>query len=71
MKVALREIMDNQNITQYKLSKDTGVTTSAINRLTHGKTTSISFELLDKLCEYFQCEVSDILIPDYKAKDGE
>lgn len=62
MKIILNETLKTKNISQYKLSKDTGIAASTLNNLCNGKTTSIQFSVLDKICEALDCEISDILI---------
>lgn len=61
MNIILNETLKKKNITQYKLSKDTGIAASTLNNLCNNKTTSIKFSVLDKICEALNCNVSDIL----------
>lgn len=61
MKIILNETLKKKNISQYRLSKDTGISASALNNLCNNKTTSITFSILDKICEALNCNVSDIL----------
>lgn len=62
MKIILNDTLKTKNISQYKLSKDTGIAASTLNNLCNGKTTSIQFSVLDKICDALNCEVSDILV---------
>lgn len=66
MKVILNETLNKKGITQYKLSKITGITASNLNNLCNNKTSSIQFSVLDKICDALECEVSDILIHEKK-----
>lgn len=61
MKIILNDTLKKKNISQYKLSKDTGIAASTLNNLCNNKTTSIKFSVLDKICEYLDCNISDIL----------
>lgn len=61
MKVILNETLKKKNISQYKLSKDTGIAASTLNNLCNNKTTSIQFSILDKICNALNCNVSEIL----------
>lgn len=67
MKIILNNTLKSKNISQYKLSKDTGIAASTLNNLCNGKTTSIQFSILDKICEALDCQVSDILL--YEKND--
>jgi Predicted transcriptional regulator len=62
MKVILKDTLKSKNISQYQLSKKTGITAANINNLCNGKTTSIQFSMLDKICDAIDCEISDILL---------
>lgn len=44
-----------------KLSRDTGISRSTLSKIYYSKSEMISFDVLDKLCKYFDCEISDIL----------
>lgn len=67
MKVILSDTLKSKGISQYKLSKITGITAGNLNNLCNNKTTSIQFSILDKICEALNCEVSDILV--YEKSD--
>ncbi len=43
------------------VSKDTGINRGTITRLYHETALRIDFEVLDKLCEYLECEVSEFI----------
>ena len=64
MKVVLKETLEKMNISQYQLSKMTGITAGNINNLCNGKTKRIDFSVLDKICEALDCDITDIIIPD-------
>lgn len=61
MKVILNETLKSKHISQYKLSKDTGIAASTLNNLSNNKTSSVQFSVLQKICDALDCEVSDIL----------
>lgn len=44
-----------------QLSKDTGISRSTLTKIYYSKSEMISFDVLDKLCKYFNCEITDIL----------
>ncbi|GAA0856288.1 helix-turn-helix transcriptional regulator [Aliiglaciecola litoralis] len=41
--------------------RDTGINRSTVNRLYHETTSRIDFETLEKLCDYLECEVGELL----------
>lgn len=61
MKIILGDTLKKINKSQYWLSKETGISASALNNLCNGKTKRVDFVLLDKICETLNCSVSDII----------
>jgi putative transcriptional regulator len=45
---------------QTDLFRETGIRLAAINDLCNDKFKHIPVELIDKLCEYFKCDVGDL-----------
>lgn len=43
------------------VSSKTGIARTTLYKLRDNTTTSISFEVLEKLCDLFNCEIKDIL----------
>lgn len=66
MKIMLNEILDQKGISQNQMSKDTGISTTTLRNLNHNRTTRISFDILEKICNYLNCGVEDILCIDKK-----
>jgi putative transcriptional regulator len=50
MKIRLQEIVDEQNISIYALSKEIGVSQNNLSKIIKGETTSIKYDILEKLC---------------------
>lgn len=44
------------------VSRETGISRTTLTHLYYGDNQAISFEVLNKLCNYFQCDVGEILI---------
>lgn len=61
IKVVLDELLFKKDIKKYRLAKDIGVEYGTVHKLCSGKTKSISFELLAKICTYLDCNIEDIL----------
>ena len=53
------------------MMRGAGITSSALARM--GKNETVTMETLGKLCEYFKCNIEDIVeyIPDRKDTDKE
>ncbi|MEY8389949.1 helix-turn-helix transcriptional regulator [Lachnospiraceae bacterium 45-W7] len=66
----LSELLENRGISQNKLAKDTGISTTTLRNLNHNRTTRISFDILEKLCIYLDCSVNDILCVENKDCPG-
>lgn len=64
MKIILNETLKTKGKSQYWLSQNTGIAASTINNLCNGKTTSIQFSVIDKICDALQCDISDIICTD-------
>ena len=60
MKIMLNQILENKGISQNQMSKDTGISVTTLRNLNHGRTTRISFEVLEKICQYLDCSVEEI-----------
>ena len=43
-----------------KVSRDTGISRTTLTNLYFRRSIGISFEVLDKLCGYLDCEVNDL-----------
>ncbi|MDE6969433.1 MAG: helix-turn-helix transcriptional regulator [Eubacterium sp.] len=61
MKITLNQVLDHKGISQNQMAKDTGISTSTLRNLNHNRTTRISFDILEKICQYLECGIEDIL----------
>lgn len=64
MKINIKHIMDEKNISRYELAKRIGVTYPTITALYNGTSTSIKFEILEALCKELECTPNDIVESD-------
>ena len=55
------EIMKKQRWQIQKVADETGLSYQTVFNLYHNKNTMIKFDVLDRLCNLFQCEPGDIL----------
>lgn len=67
MKVTLDQVLENKGISQNQMAKDTGISVAALRNLKNNKTSRISFDILEKICNYLDCGVGDVLCTE---KDG-
>lgn len=61
MQITLNETLKKTNKSQYKLAQETGIAHSTINKLCNGKTDSIKFETLEKICQNLNCNIEDVI----------
>lgn len=61
IKCHLSKIMGEKRISMVDLEKETGITRKTISKLYHEKTKMFDEEVLDKLCKFFKCPLSDLL----------
>lgn len=71
MKIKLQEILDNKNISVYSLSKEIGVTQNNLGKLIKGETTSIKYDILEKICITLKITPNDIFEIDYPYPTNE
>lgn len=62
MKIQIDQLLQERGKTRYWLAKEVGIAYQNLVNLCDGKTTSIKFELLEKICKALDCEPNDILI---------
>ena len=48
-------------ITQSEVAQELGITKQGFSKIVRNEINSYSVELLDRICEYFDCEVGDVL----------
>ncbi len=64
----LSKLMGEKRITITEVAKSTGMSASTISNLYNEKVKRLDFDTLEKLCEFFNCNIEDIIeyIPDKK-----
>lgn len=61
IRVKINEMLEKQGKTKYWLHKTANIQQTNLGKLVNGKTTSVTFENLDKICKALNCDVGDIL----------
>jgi len=57
----LSKLMGERKLKLIDVVRDTGINRGTITRLYHEKATRIDFDILEKLCIYFDCEVGELI----------
>lgn len=60
IKNRLSIILGEQRMRVSELSKLTGISQNALNKIYHNKTKGIDFDTLDKLCSILQCNSQEL-----------
>lgn len=60
IKNRLSIILGEQRMRVSELSKLSGISQNALNKIYHGKTKGIDFDTLDKLCTVLKCTTEDL-----------
>lgn len=69
IKVNLLQLMLNKEIrTVTELSEKTGISLKTLYSMANEKTTRIDFQTIIKLCNFFDCEINDLLVFKNKNK---
>jgi len=61
MKICVDKLLNERNKTRYWLSVKTGATYPNVCNLASNKTSSLKFDLLEKICIALNCTPNDIL----------
>lgn len=61
MKITLNQVLEDRGISQNQLAKDTGISVETIRNFKNNKTTRVSFDVLEKVCNYLNCSIGDVM----------
>ena len=66
IKVKIKEVLDKQDKSLYWLAQDSELSYPTIHNLASGKTESINFKTLERICLSLNVDIADILeiVPD-------
>lgn len=59
--IAEKEFSENRQITLKEIAAETGINRMTLSKIVNHKGHSTVTDNIDKLCKYFNCEVSDIV----------
>ena len=60
IKCRLKILLAENDMNQRELAEKTGIRASSISEMCNNKAKHIPIETIDKICEIFDCDVSDI-----------
>lgn len=71
-RLSVREILDQQGMSMYKLAQDTGLAYSTLWKLDNGDSQGVSFDVLEKICAVLNCTPNDLFgfITEGKGRGG-
>lgn len=69
MKIKIDQVLDQKGRSRFWLSEQTGITYPNIRNLCNNTTSSIKFEVMQKICDVLDCNVEDILEKDINKRD--
>ncbi|MAY35694.1 helix-turn-helix transcriptional regulator [uncultured Spongiibacter sp.] len=61
VKCHLSKILGEKRLKISDVARDTGINRGTITRLYHETAVRVEFDVLDKLCAYLGCDISDLL----------
>lgn len=62
MKIVLEKTLKKKNVTIYRLSKELNLSYKTTYNLVKGNTNTLKIDILKKICEILDVDVSDIVI---------
>lgn len=62
IQLQIKELLKKQKKTKYWFVKNIEGGYQSLTRLMNNETSSIKFETLEKMCDIFNCEISDIVV---------
>lgn len=61
VKIHLSRLMGERKLKISDLARETGINRGTITRLYHETAERVELDVIEKLCDYFQCEIADLL----------
>ena len=60
MKITIDKVFEKNNTSRYWLAKEVGVTYISMKKLCDNKTSSLNFDIQEKICKALGCTPNDI-----------
>lgn len=61
IKINITELLTKKGKTKYWLCKKSGISRTNVDNIIKGKTSSISFEYIEKLCYFLECTPDELI----------
>ena len=61
IKIKLRQLLWDNETTAIAVHRATGISPSILSEIIHNKRTNVGLDIINKLCVYFNCDITDIL----------
>ncbi|HIT93081.1 MAG TPA: helix-turn-helix transcriptional regulator [Candidatus Stercorousia faecigallinarum] len=61
IKIKLRQLLWDKDITATAVHKATGISQSILSDIMRGKRSNVGLDIINKLCLYLDCDISDLL----------
>lgn len=61
IKIHLSRLMGERRLKITDVARDTGINRGTITRMYHETAERVDIEVLDRLCTYFECELTDLI----------
>ncbi len=59
--ITLEEYRKEHSVSKYKIIKNCGVSATQLNSYCNNQITRVDLPVLARICDYLQCDVSDVL----------
>lgn len=61
IKIKLRQLIWDNDTTATDIHNSTGISQSILSDIVRGKRTNVGLDIINRLCIYFNCNISDLL----------
>lgn len=61
IKIHLRELMWDKNISAVQIQREIGIHATTISRIINGKQCNLRLDMIDKLCTVLDCKIQDLI----------
>jgi putative transcriptional regulator len=61
IRIKLRQLLWDKELTAVAVHKATGISQSIISEIIHNKRVNVGLDIINKLCIFLECDISDIL----------
>jgi putative transcriptional regulator len=61
IRIKLRQLLWDKELTAVAVHRATGISQSIISEIIHNKRVNVGLDIINKLCIFLECDISDIL----------